>query len=133
MKAIAPSERGRAGVALRDMPRPDCPPRSVRVRRIAASVNRVDLYMRTTARARIWVIVTVGATTGAHPSADIRRLFLRQPSIHGSTMGSMEEFRRLIRARQAGGFPRASTASSRWPRCPPPSGASKTPPAWARS
>lgn len=104
MKTIAPSERGRAGVTLHDMPRPDCPPGSVRVRRIAASVNRVDLYMRTTARARIWVIVTVGATTGAHPSADIRRLFLRQLSIHGSTMGSMEEFRRLIRARQAGGF-----------------------------
>lgn len=46
MKAIVPSERGRAGVALRDMPRPDCPPGSVRVRRIAASVNRVDLYLR---------------------------------------------------------------------------------------
>nr|WP_275402031.1 zinc-binding dehydrogenase [Sinirhodobacter huangdaonensis] len=29
---------------------------------------------------------------------------MRQPSIHGSTMGSMEEFRRLIRVREAGDF-----------------------------
>ena len=49
-------------------------------------------------------LVTCGATTGAHPSADIQRLFVRQLSIHGSTMGSMEEFRRLIAAWQNGGF-----------------------------
>ena len=49
-------------------------------------------------------LVTCGATTGAHPSADIQRLFVRQLSIHGSTMGSMEEFRRLIRTWEAGGF-----------------------------
>ncbi|MBB5374054.1 zinc-binding dehydrogenase [Acidocella aromatica] len=49
-------------------------------------------------------LVTCGATTGAHPSADIQRLFVRQISIHGSTMGSMDEFRRLIRAWEAGGF-----------------------------
>lgn len=49
-------------------------------------------------------LVTCGATTGAHPSADIQRLFVRQLSVHGSTMGSMEEFRRLIRAWEAGGF-----------------------------
>lgn len=49
-------------------------------------------------------LVTCGATTGAHPSADIQRLFVRQLSIHGSTMGSMDEFRRLIRAWETGGF-----------------------------
>lgn len=49
-------------------------------------------------------LVTCGATTGAHPSADIQRLFVRQLSVHGSTMGSMEEFRRLIAAWAAGGF-----------------------------
>lgn len=49
-------------------------------------------------------LVTCGATTGAHPSADIQRLFVRQLSIHGSTMGSMEEFRRLIRAWETGAF-----------------------------
>lgn len=49
-------------------------------------------------------LVTCGATTGAHPSADIQRLFVRQLSVHGSTMGSLEEFRRLIRAWEAGGF-----------------------------
>lgn len=49
-------------------------------------------------------LVTCGATTGAHPSADIQRLFVRQLSVHGSTMGSMEEFRRLVLAWQGGGF-----------------------------
>lgn len=49
-------------------------------------------------------LVTCGATTGAHPSADIQRLFVRQLSIHGSTMGSMEEFRRLVRAFDTGAF-----------------------------
>ncbi|MGL4240008.1 MAG: zinc-binding dehydrogenase [Beijerinckiaceae bacterium] len=43
-------------------------------------------------------LVTCGSTTGAHPSADIQRLFVRQLNIHGSTMGSLDEFRRLIRA-----------------------------------
>jgi len=47
-------------------------------------------------------LVTCGATTGAHPSADIQRLFVRQLSVHGSTMGSMEEFRRLVRAFEGG-------------------------------
>ncbi|HRO14789.1 MAG TPA: zinc-binding dehydrogenase [Paracoccus sp. (in: a-proteobacteria)] len=47
-------------------------------------------------------LVTCGATTGAHPSADIQRLFVRQLSIHGSTMGSLNEFRRLIRAFETG-------------------------------
>lgn len=47
-------------------------------------------------------LATCGATTGAHPSADIQRLFVRQLSIHGSTMGSLEEFRRLVRAFESG-------------------------------
>lgn len=49
-------------------------------------------------------LATCGATTGAHPSADIQRLFVRQLSIHGSTMGNLEEFRRLIRAFETGAF-----------------------------
>lgn len=49
-------------------------------------------------------LVTCGATTGGHPSAEIQRLFVRQISIHGSTMGGLDEFRRLIRAWEAGGF-----------------------------
>lgn len=49
-------------------------------------------------------LATCGATTGAHPSADIQRLFVRQLSIHGSTMGSLEEFRRLVRAFETGAF-----------------------------
>lgn len=49
-------------------------------------------------------LVTCGATTGANPSADIQRLFVRQLSIHGSTMGSMDEFRKLIAAFESGAF-----------------------------
>lgn len=49
-------------------------------------------------------LVTCGATTGAHPSADIQRLFVRQLSVHGSTMGNLEEFRRLVNAFTSGGF-----------------------------
>lgn len=41
-------------------------------------------------------IVTCGATTGAHPSADIQRLFARQIAVYGSTLGGVDEFRRLI-------------------------------------
>ena len=54
------------------------------------------------AAARGGHIVTCGATTGAHPSADIQRLFVRQLSVHGSTMGSVDEFRRLVRAWETG-------------------------------
>ena len=43
-------------------------------------------------------IVTCGATTGAHPSADIQRLFTRQIAIYGSTLGSMGEFHQLLDA-----------------------------------
>lgn len=49
-------------------------------------------------------LVTCGATTGAHPSADIQRMFVRQLSVHGSTMGNLEEFRRLVKAFVAGAF-----------------------------
>ncbi len=41
-------------------------------------------------------IVTCGATTGAHPSADIQRLFARQIAVYGSTLGGVDEFRQLI-------------------------------------
>lgn len=56
-------------------------------------------------------LVTCGATTGSHPSADLQRLFIRQLSVHGSTMGSMDEFRRLLLAWRNGGFtPRIDSA-----------------------
>jgi len=41
-------------------------------------------------------IVTCGATTGAHPSADIQRMFARQIAVYGSTLGGVDEFRQLI-------------------------------------
>ncbi len=42
------------------------------------------------------VVVTCGATTGADPSADLQRLFFLQISVIGSTMGTLDELRRLI-------------------------------------
>ena len=42
------------------------------------------------------VIVCCGATSGADPSADLQRLFFLQISVIGSTMGTLDEFRRLI-------------------------------------
>uniref|UniRef100_UPI0035697A21 zinc-binding dehydrogenase n=1 Tax=Actibacterium sp. TaxID=1872125 RepID=UPI0035697A21 len=49
-------------------------------------------------------LVTCGATTGGSPSADLQRMFIRQLSVHGSTMGSVGEFRQLIASFEAGGF-----------------------------
>ena len=56
------------------------------------------------AAARGGRVVTCGATTGGNPPAELQRMFIRQLSVHGSTMGDMEEFRRLIAAYEAGGF-----------------------------
>jgi len=41
-------------------------------------------------------LVTCGATTGEDPSADLRRLFVRQLTIMGSTLGNRAEFRDVI-------------------------------------
>ncbi|MFC7516469.1 zinc-binding dehydrogenase [Herbaspirillum sp. GCM10030257] len=41
-------------------------------------------------------LVTCGATTGDQPPADIRRIFIRQLQIIGSTLGNFNEFRNLI-------------------------------------
>ena len=42
-------------------------------------------------------IVTCGATTGDQPGADLRRVFIRQLQIHGSTLGNLAELRDLVR------------------------------------
>lgn len=42
-------------------------------------------------------VIVVGATTGGFPPADLQRLFVRQISVFGSTTGSMQEYRDLIR------------------------------------
>ena len=41
-------------------------------------------------------LVTCGATAGDMPGADIRRVFIRQLQIMGSTLGDFSEFRQLI-------------------------------------
>ncbi|RZS57270.1 zinc-binding dehydrogenase [Sphaerotilus mobilis] len=41
-------------------------------------------------------LVTCGATSGDQPGADIRRLFIRQLQVIGSTAGSLNEFRDLL-------------------------------------
>lgn len=41
-------------------------------------------------------LVTCGATTGDQPPADLRRIFIRQLQILGSTLGNLSEFRDLL-------------------------------------
>lgn len=41
-------------------------------------------------------IVTCGATSGDQPGADLRRLFIRQLQVYGSTMGNPDELSALI-------------------------------------
>ena len=41
-------------------------------------------------------LVTCGATTGDQPPADLRRIFIRQLQIIGSTLGDFDEFRDLL-------------------------------------
>ena len=41
-------------------------------------------------------LVTCGATTGDQPGADLRRLFVRQLQIFGSSLGTLGEFRDLL-------------------------------------
>jgi NADPH:quinone reductase-like Zn-dependent oxidoreductase len=41
-------------------------------------------------------LVTCGATAGANPPTDIRRIFWNHLSIYGSTLGSSEEFRQVL-------------------------------------
>jgi NADPH:quinone reductase-like Zn-dependent oxidoreductase len=41
-------------------------------------------------------IVTCGATSGDQPGADLRRLFIRQLQVYGSTIGNPGELRQLI-------------------------------------
>lgn len=40
--------------------------------------------------------MTCGATTGDQPPADLRRLFIRQLQIFGSTLGDLDEFSHLL-------------------------------------
>lgn len=49
-------------------------------------------------------IVTCGATSGDAPSADLRRLFIRQLQVFGSTHGDFEEFRALLSVCERGLF-----------------------------
>lgn len=49
-------------------------------------------------------LVTCGATTGDQPPADIRRIFIRQLQVLGSTMGDLGEFRDLLSLVQRSGL-----------------------------
>ncbi|MHB1501352.1 MAG: zinc-binding dehydrogenase [Candidatus Dormibacteria bacterium] len=49
-------------------------------------------------------IVVAGATAGADPPADLRRVFWRQLQVLGSTMGTRSEFRALLATVEASGL-----------------------------
>lgn len=55
-------------------------------------------------RAATWGgrIIVCGATTGAGPSAELQRVFVRQLQIIGSTAANLEEYRALLRTVAAG-------------------------------
>jgi D-arabinose 1-dehydrogenase-like Zn-dependent alcohol dehydrogenase len=42
------------------------------------------------------VLVVAGATSGLDPPAELNRVFFLQLSVVGSTMGTLEELRRLV-------------------------------------
>jgi NADPH:quinone reductase-like Zn-dependent oxidoreductase len=76
--------------------------------------ERVDCVMETVGEAT-WkhsmralrpggCIVVSGATSGANPPADLQRLFFLQLRVLGSTMGSLEELRRLVRLCETSGL-----------------------------
>ena len=50
------------------------------------------------------VIVLSGATSGAEPAAELRRVFFRELRILGSTMGTLAELERLIRLCETSGL-----------------------------
>lgn len=47
-------------------------------------------------------LVTCGATSGDQPGADLRRLFIRQLQVLGSTLGTLAEFRDLLQLCEQG-------------------------------
>lgn len=49
-------------------------------------------------------LVTCGATTGDQPPADLRRVFIRQLQILGSTLGDLHEFADLLKFVEASGL-----------------------------
>lgn len=49
-------------------------------------------------------IINCGATTGADPSAELQRIFIRQLRIYGSTLGNKEEFRAMLVAAERDDF-----------------------------
>jgi D-arabinose 1-dehydrogenase-like Zn-dependent alcohol dehydrogenase len=58
-------------------------------------------------------IVICGATSGDRPSADLRRLFIRQLQVMGSTLGNPAELRDLLAVCARGAV--RPLIGSRWP------------------
>ena len=63
-------------------------------------------------------ITVCGATSGPNPPAALHRIWWKQLSIFGSTMGTEERLRGRLRAREE--RPRRSRSSTRCSRCPRP-------------
>jgi D-arabinose 1-dehydrogenase-like Zn-dependent alcohol dehydrogenase len=42
-------------------------------------------------------VVVAGATTGANPPGELQRVFIRELDVLGSSMGTLEELRELVR------------------------------------
>jgi len=68
---------------------------------VVDSVGKATWMQSLKAAAKGGRIVTCGATTGPDPAEEIRLIFWNQLSIIGSTMGSREDWRRLVAAVRA--------------------------------
>lgn len=71
---------------------------------VVDSVGKATWMQSLKAAAKGGRIVTCGATTGPDPAEEIRLVFWNQLSIIGSTMGSREDWRRLMEAVSAAGL-----------------------------
>ena len=59
-------------------------------------MRRADRLFQIVQHLRGGRLVTCGATTGDQPGADLRRIFVRQLQIFGSSLGSYGEYRDLL-------------------------------------
>jgi NADPH:quinone reductase-like Zn-dependent oxidoreductase len=78
--------------------------RGVGVEAVIESVGEATWATSLRVARRGGTVVVAGATAGADPPADLRRVFWRQLRILGSTMGTRDEFAALLRTVEATGL-----------------------------
>ncbi len=94
MKAAVIHEHGGLDVVrVEDIEEPRPGPGEVVLKVLCAGLNHLDVWVRKGGR-----VVLCGVTTGSKAESDLRALYWNQLTIMGSTMGSTEDFRQMLRA-----------------------------------